>query len=348
MIDRKDKIIGIVYAYDLKDEYDLVLDLGIQWIRLGICFPWEDKMYGTISKKYLECKDRFIKAHNYGIKTMPDTPGMGGYFYDEEKGCTYWHDSWPEFIGEKGTEEYYINIAATTRYICEDLGELAGNVWQCMNEIDIPTFSGDYPTEVVIGTARASAEGIVAANPDALCGINLSRYYEEGLIIADKVYAHGHKFGYIGDDQYFGSWQGKTVEAWNEVITLLYERYHLPVLANEWGYSSGGNVREHRPDASQLPEGIPDTCYVKSWFHEVDGGHTREVQTEYIRRGYEIFADHPHSLGSFLFCLKDAKACYHCGESDCPSECYWGIVDTMGNKKPAYYAVKQAIAEFYK
>ena len=125
--------------------------------------------------------------------------------------------------------------------------------------------------------------------------------------MADLVYAPGHKFGYIGDDQYFGSWQGKTVESWNDVIEALHARYHLPVLANEWGYSSGGAVKETRPDPAVLPEGIPDVCYEKSWFHAVEGGHTEAVQAEYLRRGLQIFAENPHVLGSFLFCFQDAR-----------------------------------------
>ena len=98
--------------------------------------------------------------------------------------------------------QYYRNVADTCAFICRDLKGIAGDLWQCMNEIDIPTFSGSYSVEVTTGTARASAEGIVRENPDAKCGINLSRYHEDGLKVADLVYAPGHKFGYIGDDQY--------------------------------------------------------------------------------------------------------------------------------------------------
>ena len=342
-----DKILGIAYAYDVKDAYQEILDLGFSWTRMGICFPWKDRMFGTLSEKYLRDRDQMKKAHDAGIQIMPSTPGMGGYYYDEKTKETRYQDAWPDFVGEKGTEEYYRNVADTCAFICRDLKGIAGNLWQCMNEIDIPTFSGSYSMDITTKTARASAEGIVRENPEAKCGINLSRYHEDGLKVADLVYAPGHKFGYIGDDQYFGSWQGKTVESWNDVIEALHERYQLPVLANEWGYSSGGAVKERRPDPSVLPEGIPDVCYEKSWFHAVEGGHTEEVQAEYLRRGLQIFAENPHVLGSFLFCFQDARHCYHCGASDCPSECYWGIVDVDGKPKKAYGAVKQAIRDYY-
>lgn len=186
------------------------------------------------------------------------------------------------------------------------------------------------------------------ADPEAKCGVNLSRYCEEALVMADCVYRPGHYRGYIGDDQYFGSWQGKTIEAWNRIIDALYERYQLPVLVNEWGDSSGGGVAQVRPDPALLPDGWPDVCYEKRWFHAVEGGHTPTVQAEYLRRGLEIFAAHPHVRGSFLFCWKDAVHCYHCGQTDCPSECYWGVVDCRRQPKPAYHAVKEAIKHSYR
>ena len=79
-----DKILGIAYAYDVKDAYQEILDLGFSWTRMGICFPWKDRMFGTLSEKYLRDRDQMKKAHDAGIQIMPSTPGMGGYYYDEK------------------------------------------------------------------------------------------------------------------------------------------------------------------------------------------------------------------------------------------------------------------------
>lgn len=170
-------------------------------------------MFRTLSEKYLQDRDQMKKAHDAGIRIMPSTPGMGGYYYDEKTKETRYQDARPDFVGEKGTEEYYRNVADTCAFICRNLKGIAGNLWQCMNEIDIPTFSGSYSMDITTKTARASAEGIVRENPEAKCGINLSRYHEDGLKVADLVYAPGHKFGYIGDDQYFGSGREKRWKA---------------------------------------------------------------------------------------------------------------------------------------
>ena len=34
-----EKIKGIVYAYNTGGEYDMVRELGVEWLRLNICFP---------------------------------------------------------------------------------------------------------------------------------------------------------------------------------------------------------------------------------------------------------------------------------------------------------------------
>jgi len=344
------KIVGIVYAYDANDEYKAVVDCGFKWIRVGIPFPWEDKMEGKLSNRYLKAKETCKEATADGLSIMGATFGMGAYMINREDKSdteTKWRDSIPDFAGVKGSDEYYANIRKAAEFMCEDLKGLVHGLWQCMNEIDIPTFAGTYSDDIVSDTARALADGIVKADPKAMCGINLSHYHDDALKIADLVYRDGHNFKYLGDDQYFGSWQSKDVDAWIEVIDIFYARYGLPVLVNEWGYSSGGKVAPERPDPKILPLGWPDVCYLKSWFNQVEGGHTPEVQAEYLRKGLKIFADHPHVLGSFMFCWKDAVHCYHCGQTECPAECYWGIVDSDSKPKVSYHVVKDAIKEYY-
>ncbi len=350
-----EKILGIEFAYQQipgegreEEQLEMIKALGMRWMRMGISFPWTDKMYGTLSEPYIETKRQIIRNHQHGFEIMISTPGLGAYRFDEELQETRWMESFPDFVGEKGTEEYYENIRRTMAFICEDLGENAGIYWQCMNEIDNPIFASHYSDEIVTQTARASAEGIVRANPKARCGINLSRYDENALRIADLVYAPGHSFYYMGDDQYFGSWQPGDVEDWVWVIDKLYERYGLPVLANEWGYSSGGIYSEEHADPKSIPFGLPEECFTQRWFFQAKGGHTDEVQARFLREGLKIFAEHPHCIGSFIFCWRDAYKCYHCGGETCPSEDYWGIVTKDLKKKPAYDAVKEAIAEYYR
>jgi hypothetical protein len=241
-------------------------------------------------------------------------------------------------------------VGKTTKFLCEELGEYISGYWQIMNEINISVFTKDYMIEIPTETARVSVEGIVEADKKAQCGINLADYFfdrETSVKVADMTYRPGHKFTYVGNDQYFGSWQGGTVEDWSKCIDELWNRYKLPVLANEWGYSSGGEVTLEHPDSKKIPLGWMDVCAAHKWFNECDGGHTEEVQAEYIRRGLEIFAKHPHCIGSFVFCWKDAPICYHCGQAECPAECFWGVVRSDLTPKKAYYAIQKVIGDYY-
>ena len=343
-----EKIKGIVFAYNTTGEYDMVRELGVEWLRINISFPWKDKMFGELTEEYKAQRDEIRRVHAAGFNIMPATPPLGGFVYDKEQDATVWKEHFPAFCGEKGSEEFCENISRATQFICEDLGESAGMYWQVMNEPDIPTFSNDYSNEIIGLTARAQAKGIMRANPNARCGINISGYSANALEVLDAIYTPGHQFYYVGVDQYFGSWQPGDVDNWTAVIDSLYLRYGIPVLANEWGYSSGGDYQAERIDPKLLPPGLPDVCFAKKWFNQVEGGHTPEVQADYFRRGLKLFAEHPNCIGSFMFCWRDAWHCYHCGAGDCPSEDFWGLVTTDCRPKPAYYAVKEALAEYYK
>ncbi len=176
-----EKIKGIVFAYNTTGEYDMVRQLGVEWMRLNICFPWTDKMFGTLSAQYVNDREEFRRVHAAGFQVMPSTPPLGGFVFDKEANATVWKESFPDFCGEKGTPEFYENVRRAMQFICEDLGEAASMYWQCMNEPDIPIFSNDYSLEIIAGTARATAEGILRSNPNARCGINIAGYCENAL-----------------------------------------------------------------------------------------------------------------------------------------------------------------------
>ena len=50
-------------------------------------------------------------------------------------------------------------------------------------------------------------------------------------------------------------------------------------------------------------------------------------------------------IGAIVYCWQDSGACYVCGQTDCPTETRWGLVDMDGKPKPSYYAVRDAMGE---
>ena len=43
----------------------------------------------------------------------------------------------------------------------------------------------------------------------------------------------------------------------------------------------------------------------------------------------------------------DDAVCHHCGQTNCPSECGWGMTDPQGKPKPAYDVFKSLAPEYF-
>jgi len=73
--------------------------------------------------------------------------------------------------------------------------------------------------------------------------------------------------------------------------------------------------------------------------------HTPEGQAGFYRDVFPRLAKLPYLLGAFVYCWKDGERCYVCGQDDCPTETRWGLLDSQGNEKPAFAAVRDALGE---
>jgi hypothetical protein len=96
------------------------------------------------------------------------------------------------------------------------------------------------------------------------------------------------------------------------------------------------NTLERNHFYSELPKGVVIKKYP----------HTPEGQAGFYRDLFPRLARLPFVLGAFIYKWQDAGECYLCGQSDCPQEgTCWGLLDFEGREKPAYYAVRDALAE---
>ena len=83
---------------------------------------------------------------------------------------------------------------------------------------------------------------------------------------------------------------------------------------------------------------LPARTVIKKYPHTPDG------QAAFYAEILPRIAKLPFLIGAFVYCWKDSERCYVCGQDDCPTETRWGIVDMQHNEKPAYYAVRDALA----
>ncbi len=139
-----------------------------------------------------------------------------------------------------------------------------------------------------------------------------------------------------------------------------------------YGFSSEKEAREHidefianlPPDladefdkyADETPEfranQMFDGEYSNHLYRELPEGyglygfpHTPEGQAEFFSYIIPKIRDLDYVVGSFIYCWEDSGDCYVCGQTDCPVETKWGLIDGEGNPKPSYYAVKEAFAD---
>jgi len=84
---------------------------------------------------------------------------------------------------------------------------------------------------------------------------------------------------------------------------------------------------------------LPKTTVIREY------PHTPEGQADFYRDIFPRLAGLPFMLGAFIYCWKDSEKCYVCGQEDCPTETRWGLVDMKHREKPAYYAVRDALAK---
>jgi hypothetical protein len=344
------KMIGIApHSFTTQPDYDLIRAAGIEWLRASFRFPFADPIGGGHGAGFIENLAHAQELRERGFQLVGKVFGPGSSRYDPETKSTHWMWALPEWAGTFESDTFYETYGAA----CEEIGrQTMGlvDLWEIGNEPDIEIFTGPLSHGQVIRFLLAGARGIVRGNPKAQCGINIgsptqlhagtNHWLIEGLYnIPDGP------LDYVGIDGYFGSWQPGGPESWPPYIDLAHELTGRPVLINEWGYASLGTPIEDFDD--RLRPGYNQTvCQNKAFRHAWHGVHDERTQAEFIRRCHKIFAEHPHVMGSVFFKWGDDKNCWQCGDERCPAECAWGFVDVEGKPKAAYYAFKEAVAEY--
>ncbi|MGO8792816.1 MAG: hypothetical protein ACLQVL_36255 [Terriglobia bacterium] len=314
--------------------YELIKAGGIGWVRLGFEFPFEDKIGGKLSEKFVKNLDEARKAKAAGLRIMGVTPLAGIMAYDEKDKKTAWRPQVPDWAGPIESDSYY----DTYQKGCEELGRQTKGIvemWQVSNEMDIDVFHGPLSIEQAERFLTAGARGLKAGNPDAKTDINPAGL-DTGEPIFRALYSQADSpFDYAGIDGYFGSWAPGGPQDWVPVIEKIHAITGKPVLINEWGYSSieGSGKPLHKKIGNPV-------CEQQKWNHVWGKGHTPEEQAAYVEIALKIFGTYPNVVGCFFYDWGDDAVCYHCGQKNCPGECGWGMTDPQGKPKPAYDVFK--------
>ncbi len=355
---------GINHVYD---RFSLLEECGIEWNRVDCPYPFDED--GKISELYKMYKQRCEECKAHGLKIMSLTPNPMRYIRDAG-------------IDIRKPDGYQ-RIAEVTAFLANDLKGLVDG-WQVGNELNVYFFRAPYDFDEAIRFAEAGMEGIRSVDKEILCGYNFSEYDETSIYMMKKLLHRPELYNYIGYDGYCGTWIKGGPDDFITAIDEIYALTQKPVLMQEFGFASTGDVIEEGEldramsrfgfrdfdeavaNCELFLERLPEelSAHIKSapskdWEANLRhlephilkkwvGGsaeypHTLEGQAKFYRDLLPMLLQSPHLIGFFIFSFRDAGRCFFCKEEDCPCETAWGLLDRNGEKKPSFYAVKEAL-----
>jgi hypothetical protein len=332
-------IIG-VSAYPTADD-SLLKQAGIGWVRAHFGYVFTDGPGSAMSERYRELEAAARKWRDRGFRVMGTTPLIGRGVREtgaDGKLQFVWHDQFPDWMGPLGSDEFCRNYEEVCAFQAADLKDIA-DTWQVANELDIPIFGGPLNPNEACDLIEAGARGLKRGNPRSRAGHNIAGG-EQDIYFLGR-FAACDAIDYTGVDGYYGTWSDGGPRSWSDRIEQLYTLTGKPVLVNEWGYASYGEVM----DEQQFATGAWP-CQFKRWRFGWDAGHTPQVQAKFVADAFDAFCEHRDKLmGAFFYRWEDQEKCWQCGQPDCPSEIAWGLVDRDGKPKPSFDAFAAGAAK---
>lgn len=319
-------------------DLDLMRDAGIGWLRFGE-FGFDQEAFfqdAPQGEAFHAAMARVEMLRSEGFQLMGLTPQPREMH---------------TLAGEPGSAQYYANYGRVCAFFAEKFRDLI-TWWQIANELDIWIFRGVLTMDQSVEFLKAGIRGMKAAVPETKVGINVTLFpslpgevdgnteAHEGLVLARGIYGDPTlPVDYAGFDSYPGTWRKGGPESWHEYLDGFYQLTGKPIIIQEFGYASAGEMMSEEEERSGA---YP--CQVKKWRFSWNGAHTPEVQAQFARESLRIFAEKPFVIGATYYSWRDAKVCWQCREPDCPAETAWGLLDREGRCKPSYYELKSLAA----
>ena len=305
--------------------YDGLRDVGIEWVRVDIPFPFAD------------ARETLTPAFEKSAEYVRELAGKGFHVV----GITPYPTAIPDWEGRAGSDGYFCLTRKTARF----LGEFFRNeipIWQSTNEMNIDGFRVPLSHDEAVRFVIEGAMGIKDASGDLWVGANMGGFGGKADEMYRQLYRSDVPWDYVGADGYFGTWQDGSPDTWSEKFDWLEQLTPLPAIVMEWGFSSEGGVM--KPE--EVIPGKIDPHDRRMWCFGWEGRgdlipHTADSQAMYVEEAMAIITD--RAIGEFYYCWADSKTCW-CGSDECPVEARWGLVDHEGSAKPSYTAMKRAIS----
>ena len=360
-------ICGVCHPHE---EYDLLTEANIEWVRFDIPFPFAKD--GSVADDYNDFKERCRGYRDHGIKVMAVSPFPKHFT--------------AAGMDTRGNEE---NLKKVAEFLIEDLQGFVNGI-QITNEAGMPHFTLPYTVEECVEFIGKQAMYMYPKRGDIIIGYN-SAGPQADLHVRMKPWFR--YMDYVGFDMYMGCFMNMPGFLWvfDAIARYLWSLSGKPILLEEFGYISDGapktknqkkailekygvssreeayadivnfidklpkNFREHirftQPDVSKQGDRIFKSDLVNHLYCELPRltkipgfPHTPAGQAKFFKVMIPRLYKKKFMAGSVVYCWADSDSCYVCGQHDCPTETRWGLVDRFAKPKESYYAVKEAFA----
>ena len=353
------------------ENFDQLKEAGIGWIRIDIPFPYEKD--GSLRAHYLGFKEKCMRFVKQGIKVMAVTPypqdyleygadvrteegcreirRIARFLAQDLRGCVAALQITNEMGIPRFTLPFTMDEAALFIGIqLQEIYPIRGNLligFNCCGP------AADLVARMLPYKAYMDYVGI-----DIYIGCFDSYGGFLWMFEALLRYLWGcfrkpvllQEFGYIGDGhpktkkqktallEGYGAKSEADAEKHIEAFTANLPASvsdHVKLLAQN-DPARYADVLFRSDFKNHLYRELPKVTKIPGFDH-TPAGQAKFYET-LLPRLYAL----PFVCGAFVYCYMDSDKCYICGQSDCPTETRWGLVDRTGSPKPAYYAVKKA------
>ena len=354
------------------DEYEQIKGAGIEWNRADIPFPFESDGV-TLQQSYIDWKARMQRFRDSGINIMAVTPYPRSYI------SAGFDPRTPE--GEEKVKEiarFFVNDLRGLVGAFQITNEMGIPRFQLPLTTEEAVRFMAVNLEAMYPIKGDILVGYNSAGPQADQHLMMKPYLEYCDYVGIDIYLGcffsfgNYMFLFDLMLDYLWSFTGKPII----LCEFGYISGGAPKTAEEKqaileGYGVSSEA-EARANIEAFVDALP--ARMQSRVRNEAGGDWgnyifntdfalhlyREMPADVVLPGYphtpegqaKFYADiiprmtksRPYLIGAFVYCWQDSASCYVCGQSDCPIETRWGLVDMNNGEKPAYNAVRDAFA----
>jgi len=217
-------IAGVCHA---RDNVELIKEANIRWNRSDVPFPFQPGKFGELTPEYIAYRNKVKRYADNGIFTMCVTPYPRAFV---------------KFGIDPATPEGLEVVEKTLKWIAQDMKAVGIRGYQITNELNVFHFRVPLTLEQAPAYIIAGIKGVHEGDPDAVLGYNSAGVGPDVQMMIERIKPYHDMVDYMGVDSYRGTWSDGEPDDIIAEIDATYNAVGLPVLLQEFGFSSAGEI----------------------------------------------------------------------------------------------------------